>query len=129
MLMDMITAASDGIDTRQLSSALQGSGIAIDVAKCNMVLKDMERAHLIMGDDGRPRVWRVKVQGRAMAEPIVIRKSSPSQDNSSATAVSTVAPAPQASSGSSSVSLLSQSEVKSAADVLRARFFSAKTHG
>ena len=132
LLMDMITAAPDGIDTRQLSSALQDNGIAIDVAKCNMVLKDMERALLIVGDDGRPRVWRLKVQGRAMAEPIVIRKS---QDPSAAAttthvaASSSSAPSASAPASPSSVSLLSQSEVKSAADVLRARFFSAKTHG
>ena len=124
LLMEMIAAAPDGIDTRQLASALQSSGIAIDVAKCNMVLKDMERAHLIVGDDGRPRVWRAKAQGRAVAEPIVIRKSQESSSASPASkAPAATPPAP------SSVSLLSQSEVKSAADVLRARFFSAKTHG
>ncbi len=124
MLMELISAASDGTDTRQLSSALQGCGIAIDVPKCNMVLKDMERADLIVGDDGRPRVWRARVQGRAVAEPIVIRKSQESSGAAPSTHVPAATPP-----ASSSVSLLSQSEVKSAADVLRARFFSAKTHG
>lgn len=120
LLLQHIRAHDGGIRTPELSAMLQTKGFDVDTATANLILKSMEEGQQIVGDEGRPRLWRAKTVGRTRPEPVVIRRApdatvgAPLQQQERKTA-------PQ-----DTASLLSQSEVQAAAAALRERFFATK---
>ncbi|RYF12380.1 MAG: hypothetical protein EOO40_01395 [Deltaproteobacteria bacterium] len=125
LLLTHIRAQNSGIRTPELSSLLRAKGFDVDTATANLILKGMEDAGQVVGDEGRPRLWRAKAVGRTVPEPVVIRKAPPVVAAVSAPkpAVEAVQPAPKVAE---QAALLSQSEVQAAAAALRERFFATK---
>lgn len=93
-----------------------------------LVLKGLERQGIVVGDRSRPRRWRLKVQGRRVPEPIVIRKAA-AQEPAAPVAAAMVAAAETAevptapAREAKPVALMTQAEIQAAAARLRERFF------
>ncbi len=144
VLLAAIRAADEGIRTHELSDKLEKEGFeGVGTATTNIILKALEGAGMVVSNNSRPKVWRAKVQGRRMPEPIVIRRPaelrvvSPADGGvaakisaqdavagaTSMAAAAQAAVAAAASAEAPHTELLSQAEVAAAAALLRKRFF------
>jgi hypothetical protein len=125
LMLSWIRKQTVGIKTPELSDMLQTEGYSVDTATANLILKGMEEAGQITGNQGRPRLWRAKTFGRTVPEPVVIRRA-PAPIEVAAEAAQAApaapAPAPRQQAVPHEV-LLSQAQVQAAAAALRDRFF------
>ena len=109
LLLTRLQKIPAGVDTPRLAEWVNEAGHKIDTMKVNLLLNGLESSGHVQSDDGRPKTWRVKTQGRISAEPMVIKKAQASATNDH------VQP----------TELLSQQEIQSAAAALRERFFAS----
>ena len=107
LLLTRLQKIPAGVDTPRLAAWVNEAGHKIDTMKVNLLLNQLESSGHVQSDDGRPKTWRIKAQGRVSAEPMVIKK----------------AQAPAAAAHAQPTERLSQQEIQSAAAVLRERFF------
>ncbi len=137
-MLGWIRDSEAGLKTPQIADKLQQQGLGVDTATANLILKSMEEAGEIKGDQGRPRLWHAKARGRLVPEPIVIRRAaevapaappaaaaapSPTQKAKAAALAEVVSAGMRKANGKPSAALLSQAEVQAAAAALRERFF------
>lgn len=109
LLLTRLQKIPAGVDTPRLSEWVNQAGHKIDTMKVNLLLNGLESAGHVQSDDGRPKTWRIKAQGRVSAEPMIIKK----------------AQVPAASDPPQATELLSQQEIQSQANALRERFFAS----
>jgi hypothetical protein len=133
-LLQALRAADNGLRTHELADVLEKEGFAnISTATTNIMLKTLEVDGLLQGNHSRPKVWRAKIQGRRVPEPILIRRPTELRVVPEAAAVEAPAAVPTqthlaevpkpANSEGRATELLSQTEVTAAANLLRERFF------
>jgi hypothetical protein len=126
LMLSWIRKHNAGIKTPDLSDMLQTEGYSVDTATANLILKSMEDAGQITGNQGRPRLWRAKTFGRTVPEPVVIRRAPAAVAPEAAPAAAPAAPKPHEETAAHALPhavLLSQAEVQAAAAALRDRFF------
>lgn len=117
-------AAGDGsAPTTAILAKLQHAGVNLALSKAHSMLKALESAGLVESDSGRPKLWRLKMQGRRVPDPVIIKRGTATpQHNPKMADGAATGGRPAAREGA----LLSQTEVQAAAEALRARFFASK---
>lgn len=109
LLLTRLRKIPAGVDTRRLSDWVNQAGHSVNTMKVNLMLNGLEKDGYVQSDDGRPKTWRVKAQGRVSPEPMIIKKAQASGST----------PTPQPTE------LLSHQEIQSRANALRERFLAS----
>ncbi|RYF39123.1 MAG: hypothetical protein EOO38_23760 [Cytophagaceae bacterium] len=74
-LLTRVQASMGGTTAKHLVDILDKSGTPVDVLLVGRLLKELFSEGLLDCNPGKPNIWRGRIQGRRVPDPMIIRKA------------------------------------------------------